>query len=143
MSYKNRRQSNKYSVSKFTEKRVPKFIMNDDDFPELTINQTIQPETKGVFDFKSVLITEQPVTNDIGRKLKKGWAELSFENGNIISEYNGDEYIESFNLSAFNTINNMAHVWNIYKNDYDELFGEGAYEEVYKVEPNDHVKDIG
>jgi len=108
--------------------------MNDDEFPELTFNQTIQPDTKGVFDFKSVLLTEQPVINDIGRKLKKGWSELSLENGNIIRKYNGDEYIESFNLSAFNTINNMAHVWNIYKNDYDELFGEGAYEKVYKVE---------
>jgi len=134
MSYKNRRQSNNYSVSKFTEKRTPKFIMNDDEFPELIISQTTQPDTKEVFDFKSVLLTEQPVINDIGRKLKKGWSELSLENGNIIRKYNGDEYIESFNLSAFNTINNMAHVWNIYKNDYDELFGEGAYEEVYKVE---------
>jgi len=133
----------------------PKFIIKDEEFPALGNSSFISDSNNNIENFRSVLLTQQ-IRNDETekRKIKYGWIDLSFENdhmGKIIKSYNKNYILDKtenedeedkniyetdpykFNLLVSNAIDCMICRWENYINKYNELFGEGAYEEFYKI----------
>jgi len=150
MTYYNKfRQNNNLTSKKNTPQ---KFVIREEEFPALGNTSFESLSKKNIENFRSILLTQQ-IGNDETekRKIKYGWVDLSFENNNsgkIIKAYNKnynpmfenenenenendlDPYILSLNVT--NAINTMTYRWENYVIEYNDLFGEDAYEEFYK-----------
>jgi len=143
------------TTNKLTSKTIspPKFVIREEEFPALGNGSFGSISNNNSENFKSILLTQQ-IGNDEPekRKIKYGWVELSFEDdksGKIIKTYNknynsgfeceteNNDEIEAdpykFNLSVINAIDAMIYRWENHVAQYNELLGEDAYEEFYKI----------
>jgi len=154
-TYKNNNYINNFSKKNINtnDDIIPKtiFSLENEMFPDLQKNdfkkQDLEPiEAKNV-DFKTALATEIVVKEK--SYIKSGWVEISQglngkiqynygENTNQIKsifEEDNEYYNKNINKIMSNAIDNMKQNWDNYRKKYDELYGEGTYDEIYHLTP--------
>jgi len=126
------------------------FSLENDLFPSLQTN--INNENINItssFDFKTALETEVITEKDKKKEVKPGCVEISKGmNGKIeynygkhtstiksIDEEETNYYNNNINQIMVKAIDNMKDNWSKYKKNYDEIYGEGAYNEMYYLSP--------
>lgn len=127
----------------------PVFKITENDFPDLvqTLEKTLDKNPTLEMDFKAVALVQKSMTKIIEDKLDPGWVKLSFENGKnygkIKWEY-GDlvkwqQYKEEqFAIEASRVMNEIVIRHENYKINYNNLFGEDAYEMLYGYGTSEH-----
>lgn len=92
---------------------------------------------------KNVVAVEKPKKNPI----QSGWVQVSFNNNNQIIYNYGDptpnmikrskqeEINNNFHINATKVFDKMIDKWTDYENLYDEINGENAYAEKYRLPP--------
>lgn len=121
-------------------KMEPITIDFSNEFPEL-VSQPSKTNFKDAV--KNQII---PEIVDETKIIKPGWVKLSMlKSKNIILKEQGpltktqialkrqEELDNDINYCINQEIEKMKHRWNKYKEEYDELNGEGAYDEKYKL----------
>ena len=160
----NRNHYNNNNKSRTTSLPVivkPEFNMETNLFPELNNNNNNNNNNKDKnestihdcdFEFKNTLLKkiDVPVNTEIKQTfVKKGWVEIKGNNGNGNIEYTygsknqyldyeeelRDLYDSNINFFMSREIDKMKQRWDKYKNDYNEIYGEGAYEDLYYSSP--------
>uniref|UniRef100_A0A6C0ITD9 Uncharacterized protein n=1 Tax=viral metagenome TaxID=1070528 RepID=A0A6C0ITD9_9ZZZZ len=129
-------------------------------FPDLLAEKTNNTNgTNGtnsindISEFKNTLLKQidVPVNQEIKKTfVKKGWLEIKGNTNNVgkIDYTYGSEnqyldyedelrdfYDNNMNLFVSREIDKMKLRWDKYKYDYNEIYGEGAYEELYYSSP--------
>lgn len=127
-------------------------------FPELVkINKntnSILETTNNTISFKNILNNvDESVEKETKNTVPKGWAKISFNNRKkiitygpstssfqhhkkeeLITNQQSDEE-QDLNHIMFNAIEDMKKSWDKYKQEYDDLHGEGAYVEKFSSSP--------
>ena len=135
------------SESRFRNKAEPPpkpdFKITENEFPDLapTLEKTPEQSQKvAAMDFKAITLLEKPVIKTNEDVVEPGWVRLSFENGknygNLKWEYgdqkNWEKYEEEeFALEANRVMNEIIRRHENYRINYNNLFGEDAYEKLY------------
>jgi len=145
-----RNQQERYNSSKsyFRNKSdpppKPDFKITENDFPDLapTLEKTPEQTQKvAAMDFKAITLFEKPVIKINEDVVKPGWVRISFENGKnygkLMWEY-GDQEInweqyeeEQYALEANRVMTEIIQRHENYRINYNNLFGEDAYEKLY------------
>lgn len=127
----------------------PVFKITENDFPDLvqTLEKTLDKNTTFEMDFKAVALLQKSTTKIIEDVVEPGWVKLSFENGKNYGklkwEY-GDlvewqQYEEEqFAIEANRVMNEIVRRHENYKINYNNLFGEDAYEKLYGYRTSEH-----
>ena len=127
----------------------PVFKITENDFPELvqTLEKTLDKNTTFEMDFKAVALLQKSTTKIVEDVVEPGWVKLSFENGKNYGklkwEY-GDlvewqQYEEEqFAIEANRVMNEIVRRHENYKINYNNLFGEDAYEKLYGYRTSEH-----
>jgi hypothetical protein len=114
-------------------KKSKTFQILEEDFPLLSSDVSFIKEK--TMNYACALTIETPSIQSEKNKFSDGWVRLSFENensGKINYEYIGECLNDdSINIQALKVIDNLIHNWQNYKNHYNNLHGEQAYEEFY------------
>jgi hypothetical protein len=145
-----RNQKEKYNRndSSFRNRSDPppkkQFSITENDFPDLApspaLEKILDQTQKSTMDFRGITLLEKPVIKQKVDEVDPGWVRLSFENGknygNINWEYGADtgydQYQEEqFALEANRVMNELVRRHENYKINYNNLFGEEAYEKLY------------
>ena len=156
-NYRDRERSNQYFKENKKqikhEPELPKFDLVQESFPEIIqiINkidttESIDTNIKQEISFKNILATIIPEEPKIINHVKPGWVEVSKVNGKIVLKYgpktlyqNRHQYLENLKEQPKyimnNAIKHMKYNWKRYAESYDELHGEGAYEEAHSLPP--------
>jgi len=126
-----------------TDNIKPEFKVQGNDFPELIPIQISSNNNITIdMDFKAVTLLEKEVIKPDRDEVKPGWVRLYYKNNESIIENIGWEYgqgsirfhqthEEPFNEHALRIINQMLQNWENYKIEYNNLYGEDAYEKLY------------
>ena len=137
-------KSNKFSNIK------TKCELIDSDFPELCI-QPIKNVTQNVnenISFKAAINVSNnnvDITNNPENNIDPGWVQIQTINKQIVFKYgpnstndnNNDEYMQKcVEHNMNNAIAIMSTNWDKYRTNYDELNGEGSYDDVYYLSQN-------
>ena len=154
-SYRNNRRNNDYKPRP-REPSPPPVIVNLDAsdsnlFPELAPIKENTTIVKASTNFKDILTN---VIEDVKPKVNpipSGWVRLSFnQNRQTVFEYGPKtawmikqekqeeiekEQEEDPNYIMFQAIEQMKKNWDRYEKEYDELNGEGAYDERFRLPP--------
>ena len=137
----------KNSNNQFREETIApttEFTVSDELFPSL--NPIIVPSNNISTNFKDALNheTEIGVTEDI--TLRSGWIQISkVDNKTVINQANIGPYDikmqqiqelqEDPNYIMNRIINVMQKKWIKYKIDYNNIYGEGAYDDLHYLSP--------
>ena len=150
----NNRRNNDYKHRAREPSPPPVVVLDANDptlFPELT---PIKENTTTIFkestNFKDILTNviedEKPKVNPI----PPGWVQLSLVNKKTVIEYGPktswmikqekeeeiqNQLYEDPNYIMFEAIEQMKKSWDRYEKEYDELHGEGAYTERFRLPP--------
>jgi hypothetical protein len=131
---KNRNYSNDFRG--FAEKKKVEVNLTEADFPELIAKENaVAADCK--LNFKEAYLKE--VIND-GQEddpLLPGWTRYRVKDGVLIvdgesteeEEYTAEEY----HYDATQIFDCLIKRWDNYKEEYDDLHGDGAYDRVYKM----------
>jgi len=123
----------------FNEKKKVEVKLTEADFPDLVIpdNAAVTGECK--LNFKEAYLKE--VINEVveDEPVPPGWTRYRVKDGVLIvdgeaieeQEYTAEEY----HYDATQIFKCLINRWSDYKEDYDELNGDGAYERLYSM-PN-------
>ena len=121
----------------FTEKKKVEIKLTEADFPELIVrdNDVVTEDCKLTFKEAYLKEVEEIVPQD--EPLLPGWTRYRVKDGVLIvdgesveeEEYTAEEY----HYDATQIFNCLINRWNDYKENYDELHGDGAYDRVYKM----------
>lgn len=136
--------SKSYFRNKLDPPPKPDFKITENDFPDLapTLEKTPEQTQKvAAMDFKAITLFEKPVIKTNEDVVEPGWVRLSFENGKnygkLMWEY-GDQEInweqyeeEQYALEANRVMNEIIQRHENYRINYNNLFGEDAYEKIY------------
>jgi len=160
-NYRNRdnnyRNNNNFIRSKPRDPSPPPPIVdielnNTELFPDLTINNNNNTTNtlKSATNFKQILTNVVEVQKPKKNPITPGWVSITMINGNIVYE-NGPltpflikqqkqeelqiERENDLNYSMNMAINSMRKNWDRYENEYNEIHGEGAYEERFRLSP--------
>tara|TARA_B100000073_G_scaffold348197_1_gene365614 strand:- start:2102 stop:2611 length:510 start_codon:yes stop_codon:yes gene_type:complete len=120
-SYPNRRRPERLEV-KFVQERVyvPEYIPESIEFPELTPTDSINnTDNSSIANINFKHAVEQETENK----------EPVEESISIMDGIDDDEI--DFNSHAKEVIGHMCSRWEQYKEDYEGIHGNGAYEETY------------
>jgi hypothetical protein len=155
--YNNSSNSYKRPIKQNNVKKLysPKktFLLDNNFFPNLQTNSNQEEYTeteelnKSSIDFKKALSNDITVENT--KKVKSGCVEISKgKNGKIQYNYgentspikttcedDEDYYNKNINKIMIHTIDKMRQNWDSYKKNYDDLYGEGSYDEIYYTSP--------
>ena len=127
----------------------PVFKITENDFPDLvqTLEKTLDKSPTFEMDFKAVALLQKSTTKIVEDVVEPGWVKLSFENGKNYGklkwEY-GDlvewqQYEEEqFAIEANRVMNEIVRRHENYKINYNNLFGEDAYEKLYGYRTSEH-----
>ena len=147
-----RRSHNSFKNSSYSKKEESKpiFDFTNENFPELISEKidTIQ-QSKTLINFKDVLNTQiKQEIIDEKDIINPGWVQITKSkiNNKIIlkhgipTEYGvqlkkQEELENDLNYNMNRGIEKMKYRWEKYKSDYDNMNGEGAYDEKYTLPP--------
>lgn len=124
--------------------KTGEFIINEELFPSLT--PIVTSSKNNSTNFKDALNQKNEITivNDIS--LKPGWVQISKVNDKIIinqakpSPYDIkmkqiEELYKDTNYIMNQIVNTMQANWLKYKTNYDNINGEGSYDDLYYLPP--------
>jgi len=146
----NRFKYNKYS----TNNKKKEFSLNMNEYPDLNTsikaseNYTNSNDNESI-NFAGAILKEIPVADNI-ETLKPGWISIQFKNNQFIYKYGPSLKKETTDLDYPNIImNNIINKINDnrerYKNEYNAINGDYAYEELYEkyniYEDNSDIED--
>lgn len=112
-------------------KKKQEFRILEEDFPSLSCDISFVKEK--TMDYLAATEVENLSSGSEKNDLPSGWVKLTFENNNINYAFIGDcqNFEESIETQANRVVNNLIQSWETYKVNYDNLHGEGAYDEIY------------
>lgn len=127
---------NRYASRETSERKnfvdKNKFIMNEVNFPSIG---TAYEKKACNLDFKTSTNKVISIAEKKQETVPAGWIALSMDKNNKITREESPNtrkvYEESFHEQAQKVIHELALKWQKYKDDYNEMYGEGAYEEKY------------
>ena len=139
------------SRNHFTSNKTPTFELNVDSFPEITSRSqdTTKECGKNSINFKAAISTVNLENNS--REIEPGWLHIYINNETKqlekkygktrygktrygkTKQHNEDDYDINYQMS--NIIDNLTYNWSRYKEQYDDINGEGAYDRrfYYKI----------
>jgi hypothetical protein len=134
-------KDNKFKLN--DEKKIEANIPKDSDFPELIMNKTYLKKDENQVDKLDYKIAslKEVVKEDEVYKLPEGWVSFQYsENKEIQIEphdsfYELDETREEFHMSASHVFDRLIQKWELYKNNYNNMYGNDEYERLYDM-PN-------
>ena len=148
---RNTRRDDNRSSSNFKPKesvKVPEIILTPELFPELIPNSNNSSDNvSNATNFKDILNTKIEPEIDPNRNLvTPGFVEITVVNNKFImkhgpptrSEIKMNARLErenNINFCMNNVIVALATQWTKYKEDYDNLNGDGSYDELYCLPP--------
>jgi len=139
-SNRDRAQNRPYNNNNFrgfTEKKKVEVKLTEDDFPELVAKETAIFTGDFKLNFKEASLKE--VINEVAEDepLPQGWTRYRVKDGVLIVDGESteeEEYTdEEYHYDATQIFNCLINSWNDYKEDYDDLHGDGAYDRLYKM----------
>lgn len=117
----------------FKEKKKVEIELKAEDFPELV---AVENAGECKLNFKEASTKETNDDIEGGEILPYGWVSFMKKDGDVVMYANlPREYEESFHDEAVDVFDEMINRWEDYRDDYDDLHGDGAYDRVYKM-PN-------
>jgi len=153
----NRRDNNRRddNINKFSSKKPeikPVFSLETESFPDLSCkkeNVSNKLETdKLSTNFKDILRpkTKTEEISNTQNKIRPGWVEISNKQNKIIYNYGPktcyeikmkqqEELEKTPNYIMNKAITMMIENWERFKENYDDINGEGAYEQIYVLPP--------
>lgn len=145
----NRFKYNKYS----TNNKKKEFSLNMNEYPDLNTsikssdNHTNSNDNESI-NFAGAILKEIPVIDDI-ETLKPGWISIQFKNNKFIYKYGPslkkEQTVDNPNIIMNNIINKINDNRERYKNEYNAINGDYAYEELYEkyniYEDNSDIED--
>ena len=121
----------------FNEKKKVEVKLTEADFPELVISDNATATGDCKLNFKEASLKE--VINEVveDEPLPPGWTRYRVKDGVLIVDGESieeeDYTAEEYHYDATQIFNCLINRWNDYKEDYDELNGDGAYNRVYSM----------
>jgi hypothetical protein len=121
----------------FNEKKKVEVKLTEADFPELVISDNATATGDCKLNFKEASLKE--VINEVveDEPLPPGWTRYRVKDGVLIVDGESieeeDYTAEEYHYDATQIFNCLINSWNDYKEDYDELNGDGAYNRVYSM----------
>lgn len=155
-SYRNNNRRNNDYKPRPREPSPPPVIVNLDAsdsnlFPELAPIKENTTIVKASTNFKDILTNVIEDEKPKGNPIPPGWARLSLnKNRKTVIEYGPKtawmikqeqkeqlekEQEDDPNYIMFHAIEAMKKNWERYEREYDELYGEGAYSERFRLPP--------
>lgn len=152
----NYRKNNDFTKFKPREPSPPPPILdieinNIELFPDLiSKNNNTTNSVKTSTNFKQILTNVVEVQKPKKNPIPPGWVSITMSNNNIVYEngqltpflikHQKQEQIQiekenDINYSMNIAINSMRKIWDRYENEYNEIHGEGAYEEKFRLAP--------
>jgi hypothetical protein len=142
MSY-NRFRNNNYKNTNIIKKK--EFSLNINDYPELNLNSICKNDTNisNLKNFQDAILKPIEVEEDINR-LEPGCVYIKrMPNNKIVYEYGPlsdkcklEKYQEDINNNINNIMNNIITKINMnrerYRNEYNAINGNNAYEDFYE-----------
>jgi hypothetical protein len=121
----------------FNEKKKVEVNLNEEDFPELFAKDNSATTDNCELNYKEAYLKEVIDEVPEDEPLPQGWTRYRVKNGDLIvdgesieeEEYTAEEY----HYDATQIFRTLIKRWNDYKEEYDELHGDGAYDRVYKM----------
>lgn len=137
-----RGQNRSYNSNNFrglNEKKTVEVKLTEADFPELFTKDNVAITDDCKLNFKEAYLKDviDEITED--EPLPQGWTRYRVKNGDLIvdgesieeeEEYTAEEY----HYDATQIFRTLINRWNDYRDTYDELHGDGAYDRVYKMQ---------
>lgn len=152
-SYKTEKPTKKFRLPddsrfKFPSKKekLVEFNVSQTNFPELSENNISKVSPiNSIPNFRGAVQKEVLKEEVEENTLPPGWVGMKWDKANHTIVRTQGEIGPYFKKSIIQTkreedpryimsraVNQMIHTWEIYKYNYEETFGEGAYEEVYQ-----------
>ena len=125
------------------------------DFPELSYNQNEnKSENVSNMNFMDATTKEPIACSTDEYNVPFGWVYYTLENGyvhikrnplNKTCEYIDEDNIsqEDYNYRANDIMNRLLNSHDRYRESYDDLNGEGAYDLIYKTLHQEQYADVG
>jgi hypothetical protein len=123
--------------------------LTDADFPELCIQpiKQVEQNTNENYSFKTAINVSNNdvnITINSENNIEPGWVQIQTVNKQIVFKYghttinnNDDEHTQKYvEHNMNNAIATMSTNWDKYRTNYDELNGEGSYDDVYYLSQN-------
>ena len=134
------------------------YIHSDKDFPDLVFKNDDTTFVDTITDFKQIL-SNKDVHKPKPIRLPPGWVTLTMNHNTAVyenvhqdlqkekekekekekdkeKEKEKDKDKEKDIHDSMNTfINSMREIWDKYENEYDEINGEGSYDEKFRLDP--------
>jgi len=134
----NRFKYNKYS----TNNKKKEYSLNMNEYPDLntSVNASesyLNKNDNDTINFAGAILKEIPVVDNI-ETLKPGWISIQFKNNNFIYKYGPSlkkeptTDLDNPNIIMNNIINKINDNRERYKNEYNAINGDHAYEELYE-----------
>lgn len=143
-NYHPRTNSNNFKISSI--KKPKTFVLDESSFPSIGNIITKQPDL--VLDVNmdylnktkidTLVNVESSLEND---EIPEGIVLLKYENGKIIWKNRSKtecEIVENDYERNNKIINKLVENYENYKQNFDELWGEGEYDKIYKSENHDY-----
>lgn len=126
-----------------TFRNVKTFTINNNDFPDLSIQKNVELQNEQNMNYKEVAQWKEPskLENNGEFNLKPGWLKIYYKDGKIQKEYTS-EYNKRNVTNRLDVNNNIKIHLKTYKERYDSSWGEGEYERIYGSNYQQQQKDF-
>jgi len=138
--FQNRVSQNVSDFRGFKEKKTIQAEFKDSDFPELSQSTRCDASSSNL-NFMGAAMTENADSSKDNDAPPFGWVRYRRENGVVVADGNIPDYqdgsvlsSEEYNYRAINVFDKMIKTWANYKINYDDLHGEGAYENIHEMQ---------
>jgi len=126
----------------FNEKKKVEVKLTEADFPEFIEKDKVSEKEECKLNFKDAYLKEAvEEEEDEDGPLILGWTRYRVKNGLLIIDgeipkrEEEDYTAEEYHNDAIQNFTFLIKRWNNYKEEYDELNGDGAYDRLYSM-PN-------
>jgi hypothetical protein len=123
------------------------FAIKEADFPEFLVNKNCEPQSSATINYIKALSTANEIIKE-ENILQPGWIEykMNKETKNVETIY-GTKTASQLRRERKDQLDNDTHYlmqksilqmtknWNQYKAEYDSIYGEGSYDELYYLSP--------
>ena len=140
-------RSNSSNFKSSNNKKSNTFVLDESSFPVMGTIVTKQSHPDVNMDYlnktkiETLLNVESSLENHEIPEIPEGIVLLKYENGNIIwkNKRNPECEIKENDFERNNKIiNKLVENYENYKQRFDELWGEGEYDKIYKSENHDY-----
>ena len=127
-----------------TFRNVKTFTINNNDFPDLSIQKNVEIQNEQNMNYKEVAQWKEPCKLEKNSEfnLKPGWLKMYYKDGKIQKEYTSEYNNRNITNNLEKNNNNLKIHLKTYKERYDSSWGEGDYERIYGSNYYQQQKDF-